>query len=55
MVTGVQTCALPIWAFTQLAAQNAELELVLKTRNREHVKEIVAALKNCGFNARVPD
>ena len=39
-------------AFTQLSAQNAELELVLKTRNREHVDEIVAALKGCGFNAR---
>ena len=42
-------------AFTQLAVQNAELELVLKTRSREHVKEIVAALKACGFNARVPE
>ena len=42
-------------AFTQLAVQNAELELVLKTRNREHVKEIVGALKKCGFNARVPE
>jgi threonine dehydratase len=42
-------------AFTQLAVQNAELELVLKTRNREHVKEIVASLKSCGFNARVPE
>ena len=39
-------------AFTQLAAQNAELELIVKTRNRDHVKEIVAALKSCGFNAR---
>jgi threonine dehydratase len=42
-------------AFTQLAVQNAELELVLKTRNRDHVKEIVAALKTCGFNARAPE
>ena len=42
-------------AFTQLAVQNAELELVLKTRNREHVKEIVTALKACGFNARTPE
>ena len=41
-------------AFTHLAVQNAELELVLKTRNREHVEEIVAALNNCGFNARQP-
>jgi len=42
-------------AFTQLAAQNAELELILKTRNPDHVKEIVKALKDCGFNARTPD
>ena len=39
-------------AFSQLAVQNAELELVVKTRNREHVQEIVAALEGCGFNAR---
>jgi threonine dehydratase len=42
-------------AFTQLAVQNAELELILKTRNRDHVTQIVKALKNCGFNARTPD
>src|SRR4029453_16914423 len=28
-------------AFTSLAAQNAEVDLVLKTRNREHVQQIV--------------
>jgi threonine dehydratase len=39
-------------AFTALAVQNAEVDLVLKTRNREHVDQIVAALKRCGFNAR---
>ena len=39
-------------AFAQLAVQNAELELVLKTRNREHVNQIVAALEACGFKAR---
>jgi len=39
-------------AFTQLAVQNAEVDLVLKTRNHEHVQQIVAALKACGFNAR---
>jgi len=38
--------------FTSLAVQNAELDLVLKTRNREHVGEIVAALRACGFKAR---
>jgi len=42
-------------AFTQLAAQNAELEIIVKTRNRDHVQEIVAALKKCGFNARAPE
>jgi len=39
-------------AFTTLAAQNAELNLVLKTRNREHVRQIVAALQREGFTAR---
>lgn len=39
-------------AFTQLAVQNAEIELVLKTRNHEHVAEIVKALQKLGFQAR---
>jgi threonine dehydratase len=39
-------------AFTTLAVQNAELNLVLKTRNREHVRQIVAALQEEGFTAR---
>jgi threonine dehydratase len=39
-------------AFTTLAVQNAELDLVLKTRNRQHVNEIVAALQRAGFKAR---
>ena len=39
-------------AFTALAVQNAEVDLVLKTRNREHVGQIVAALKRAGFKAR---
>jgi threonine dehydratase len=38
--------------FTQVAVQNVEIELVLKTRNKEHVEQIVAALKRCDFNAR---
>ncbi|HEX4779724.1 MAG TPA: threonine ammonia-lyase [Usitatibacter sp.] len=38
--------------FTSLAVQNAELDLVLKTRNREHVDQIVTALQACGFKAR---
>ncbi len=42
-------------AFTTLAVQNAELELVLKTRNREHVAQIVGALQLAGFRARAHD
>jgi threonine dehydratase len=42
-------------AFTALAVQNAEIELVLKTRNHEHVRHIVEALRKIGFNARVHD
>ncbi len=38
--------------FTQLAVQNAQVDVVLKTRNREHVEQIVAALQRCGFTAR---
>ena len=39
-------------AFTTLAVQNAEVDLVLKTRNRQHVDEIVKALQRAGFEAR---
>jgi threonine dehydratase len=39
-------------AFTQLAVQNAAVDLVLKTRNHAHVREIVAALEGAGFAAR---
>ena len=39
-------------AFTNLTVQNAELEVVLKTRSPEHVAEIVAALGAAGFKAR---
>jgi threonine dehydratase len=39
-------------AFTTLAVQNAEVDLVLKTRNHEHVAQIVAALQRSGFKAR---
>ena len=38
--------------FTSLAVQNAELDLVLKTRNHEHVEQIVTALHRAGFRAR---
>jgi phytoene dehydrogenase-like protein len=34
-----------------LAVQSVEVDLVLKTRNHEHAREIVAALKALGFEA----
>ncbi|MCC6246425.1 MAG: threonine ammonia-lyase [Rubrivivax sp.] len=40
-------------AFSTLSAQNVEVELVLQTRNREHVGAVVAALKAQGFEAGV--
>ena len=40
-------------AFSSLSAQNVEVELVLQTRNREHVSAVVAALKAQGFEAGV--
>lgn len=40
-------------AFTHLAAQHAELEVVLKCRNHDHVSEVVAALGAAGFDARL--
>ncbi|HWH39856.1 MAG TPA: threonine ammonia-lyase [Usitatibacter sp.] len=39
-------------AFSHLAVQNAEVDLVIKTRNHAHVGEIVAALQRIGFKAR---
>jgi threonine dehydratase len=39
-------------AFTALAAQNVEISLVLKARGREHVGQVVEALKREGFIAR---
>jgi threonine dehydratase len=38
-------------AFSTLSAQNVEVELVLQTRNREHVAAVVAALRAAGFEA----
>jgi threonine dehydratase len=40
-------------AFTQLAVQDAEVDLVLKTRSHDHVAEIVQALTRAGYLARV--
>ncbi len=38
-------------AFTLLAAQNVEIELVLQTRGREHVNQVIDALNAAGFGA----
>ncbi len=40
-------------AFSTLSAQNVEVELVLQTRNREHVREVVACLGRAGFEALI--
>jgi len=39
-------------AFTVLAAQNVEIELVVQTRGREHVAALLAALRAAGFEAQ---
>jgi threonine dehydratase len=41
--------------FTQLPLQTAEVEFVLQTRNHDHVKEVMHALKAAGFNPRLED
>jgi threonine dehydratase len=38
-------------AFTTLAAQNVEIELVLQTRGREHIAGVLDALHEAGFTA----
>ena len=38
-------------AFTMLAAQNVSLELVIQTRGREHIAQVLAALTAAGFEA----
>ncbi|MEJ7931500.1 threonine ammonia-lyase [Ramlibacter sp. AN1015] len=38
-------------AFTMLAAQNVEIELVIQTRNREHLRAVLDALHTAGFQA----
>ncbi len=39
-------------AFTMLAAQNVEIELVVQTRGRAHVQALLAALVEAGFEAK---
>ncbi|TFZ01853.1 threonine ammonia-lyase [Ramlibacter humi] len=38
-------------AFTMLAAQNVEIELVIQTRGPDHIEAVLAALRNAGFQA----
>jgi threonine dehydratase len=38
-------------AFTMLAAQNVDVELVIQTRGREHVAQVLAVLVSAGFEA----
>ena len=38
-------------AFTVLSAQNVEIELVIQTRGRPHIEQVLAALKVAGFEA----
>ena len=38
-------------AFTMLAAQNVEIELVVQTRGRAHIVQVLAALTAAGFEA----
>lgn len=39
-------------AFTTLSAQNVEVELVIQTRNRAHIAEVLAALQVGGLEAK---
>jgi threonine dehydratase len=38
-------------AFTMLAAQNVEIELVIQTRGPEHIEAVLQALRGAGFQA----
>ncbi len=40
-------------AFTLLAAQNVAIELVLQTRGREHVQQVIEALRAAGFDSQL--
>ena len=41
-------------AFTLLAAQNVEIEMVLQTRGHEHVAEVIERLRGQGMAVRMP-
>ncbi len=38
-------------AFTLLAAQNVEIQVVVQTRGRAHVQSLLEALREAGFQA----
>ncbi len=38
-------------AFTMLSVQSVEIELVIQTRGRAHIQQVIAALKAAGFEA----
>ena len=40
-------------AFTLLAAQNVAIELVLQTRGREHIAQVIERLREAGFDANL--
>ncbi len=39
-------------AFTSLAVQNVEIELVLQTRGKDHIADVLGALHSAGFQAQ---
>ena len=39
-------------AFTTLSAQNVDVEVVVQTRGRQHIADVLAALRAAGFEAR---
>ena len=40
-------------AFTTLSAQNVEIELVIQTRNREHIADVLSLLQKTGMQAQM--
>jgi threonine dehydratase len=38
-------------AFTHLSAQNVEIQLVIQTRGKDHIQQVLAALGTAGFDA----
>ena len=40
-------------AFTHLPVQTAEVDFVLETRGHDHVQQIITALENAGFKAKL--